>query len=232
MKTEITRAPRTLIDFPLAQVRVTGFFQWNWRRLALAVVILAATSGLVWLLRAPLLTAAARAWVVDQPLAKAQAIVVLGGRPDLRAIEAARLYQQGLAPRILYMDVKLGPSAEIGIIPSEREQTRRLLLSNNVPESAIFAIGNAVASTYDESCAVRNWMTQTGYRDIIIPTDLAHTRRVRWIFGKELKSVGAQIQVHAIPPANYQVNNWWCHEDGLEAFESEFVKLAYYHLKY
>ncbi len=187
--------------------------------------------GTAWVLRAPLLTGFARAWVVDEPLAKADAIIIPGGRPDLRALEAARLYEQGLAPRILYMDVKLSPSSEMGIIPSEREQTRRLLLSNNVPESALTAIGNAVVNTYDESVAVRDWMASTGLHSIIITTDLSHTRRVRWLFRKEL-GAGAQIRVHAIRPKEYGVTNWWQHEEGLIAFQNEFLKDAYYHLKY
>src|SRR5215472_12926522 len=151
------------------------------RRAVLAVGFLLALVVFAWLLRVQLLTGWARIWIVNQPLQKSDAIVVLGGRPDLRGPEAARLYHLGLAPKILYMDVRLGPSAEIGIVPSEREQTRRLLLSNNVPETAMVAVGHAVGSTFDESRAVREWMTRTGAHDIIIATDLAHTRRVRWI---------------------------------------------------
>ena len=108
--------------------------------------------------RAPLLTGVAWAWVVDEPLAKADAIVVLGGRPELRPFEAARLYQAGFAPRILYMDVKLSPAAEQGPMLSEREITRRLLLSNGVPETAMVVVGDGVANTYDESLAVRAWL--------------------------------------------------------------------------
>ena len=180
--------------------------------------------GAAWLLRAPLLTGLAKTWVVDEPLEKADAIVILGSRPDLRAIEAARLYHQGLAPKILYMDVKLSPSSEIGIIPSEREQTRRLLLSNNVPESALTAIGNSVSSTYDVSLAVRDWTARTSLHSIIIPTDLSHTRRARWVFRKELSELDAQVRVHAIQPKEYSVSNWWQHEEGLIAFQNEFLE--------
>lgn len=221
-----------IFEQPATSVRAGGAGRRWLRRAACLLAVLCALLGLAWLFRAPLLTGLARAWVVDEPLAKADAIVVLGGRPDLRAIEAARLYQLGLAPRILYMDVKLSPSSEMGIIPSEREQTRRLLLGNNVPESAITAIGNAVSNTYEESLAVGDWMARTGLHTIIIPTDLSHTRRVRWLFHKELSGIGATVRVHAIQPKEYGVSNWWQHEEGLIAFQNEFVKSAYYHLKY
>jgi uncharacterized SAM-binding protein YcdF (DUF218 family) len=212
--------------------RRAGAVRLRVRVLAWSLVVFAVLLGAAWLFRAPLLTGLARAWVVDEPLAKADAIVILGGRPDLRAIEAARLYQQGLAPRVLCMDVKLSPSSEMGIIPSEREQTCRLLLSNNVPESAITTIGHAVSNTYEESRAVQEWMARTHLHSIIIPTDLAHTRRVRWVFHKELSGSGAQICVRAIQPKEYGINDWWQHEEGLIAFQNEFLKSAYYHLKY
>ena len=236
--TTVTAPPRTMTGLPLisvqpaASARANGAIRRWSRRLVCTLVLLLALAGLGWVFRAPLLTGLARAWVVDEPVTKADAIVILGGRPDLRAPEAARIYHEGLAPRILYMDVKLTPSSEMGIVPTEREQTRRLLLSNNVPESAIDAIGHSVSSTYDESRAVRDWMTRTGLHSIIIPTDLAHTRRVRWLFHKELNGLGAQICVHAIQPGEYGVNDWWQHEEGLIAFQNEFVKSAYYHLKY
>jgi uncharacterized SAM-binding protein YcdF (DUF218 family) len=105
--------------------------------------------------RAPLLTGLAEAWVVDEPGAHADAIVVLGGKPELRPVEAARLYHSGAALRILYMDVKVGPAVEQGLMLSEREFTRRVLLNKGVPETAITAVGARVASTYDESLAVR-----------------------------------------------------------------------------
>lgn len=194
---------------------------------ALLVLALAA-----WFFRAPLLTGLAEAWVVDEPLTKADAIVVLGGRPELRVPEAARLYHQGIASRILYMDVKLSPSAEMGVVPPEREQTRRLLLSNNVPESALIALGQRVASTYDESQAVLAWVRESGAKSILIPTDIFHTRRVRWLFRKTLSGTGTMVCVRAIEPRKYKVTSWWRDESGLVAFQTELLKLIYYRFKY
>jgi uncharacterized SAM-binding protein YcdF (DUF218 family) len=200
--------------------------------LALALVALVALALIVYAMRAPLLTDLAKAWVVNEPIGKADAIVVLGGRPDLRPYEAARLYHAGLAPRILYMDVRPGPGEELGVTISERELTRRILLGNNVPEGALTAIGSHVASTYDETCAVRAWMEKTGAKSIIIPTDLFPSRRTRWIFRHQLAGSSRQAHVEAITPPQYSVFTWWHHEDGVIAFQNEFIKSIYYHLKY
>ena len=202
------------------------------RRLAWTLAIVGLLAGAGYLFRAPLLTGLAEAWVVNDPVAKADAIVILGGWPELRPAEAARLFHQGYAPRILCTDVKLSPAAEMGIALSERELTRRVLLSNNVPETAIIVVGKSVANTYEESLAVRTWVEATKAKSIIIVTDLAHSRRARWIFRKELKGTGAQIQMHAVKPKQYGITDWWRHEDGVRASQDEFVKYLYYRLKY
>lgn len=188
--------------------------------------------GLGCVFHASLLSALASAWVVDDPVAKADAIVVLGGRPDLRAPEAARLYHQGAAPKVLYMDVKAGATVAMGVIPSEREQTRRMLLSNQVPEMALEAIGKSVGSTYDESCAAHAWAESNHAHAIIIATDISHTRRARWIFRKRLNDLPVKVQVHAVQPREYGVTNWWRNEEGLIAFQNEAIKSLYYWVKY
>lgn len=170
--------------------------------------------------------------MVDDPVTKADAIVILGGRPDLRAPEAARLYHQGVAPLVLYMDVKLNASEEMGIIPPEREQTHRLLLSNGVPESAMAAIGNAVASTWDESQALAVWAKTNSAKSFLFPTDPFHTRRVRWLFRKTLKGAGTEIHVRAVQPEEYALTNWWCSEYGLIMFQNEFLKSLYYRCRH
>ncbi|HRY47644.1 MAG TPA: YdcF family protein [Candidatus Paceibacterota bacterium] len=181
---------------------------------------------------AQILTGLARLWVIDDPLVKADAIVVLGGRPDLRAIEAARLYHQGIAPKILYMDVKLTPSAELGITLSEREITRRLLLSNNVPETAIEAIGTSVSSTFEEALTIQTFVATNDMKTLIIPTDVFHTRRVHWFFRKLFTSNRIEVSMRAIKPPEYSLDDWWQHEEGLIAFQNELVKITFYWLKY
>ena len=182
--------------------------------------------------RAPLLTGLAEAWVVNEPVAKADAIVILGGGLENRPFAAARLFHDGVAPKILYMDVQPGPAEELGVALSEKEVTRRILLSNNVPESALLAIGTNVASTYDESQAVRAWVKQTGATSIVITTELFHTRRARWIFHHELRDTPVKIYISAVDPVRYKMNNWWQNEEGLIQFQNEIIKSVYYWFEY
>jgi uncharacterized SAM-binding protein YcdF (DUF218 family) len=202
------------------------------RRLAGCLAVSCALLAVLYVFRAPLLVGLAEVWVVNNPAPKADAIVILGGGLENRPFAAAKLFCDGAAPRILYMDVKLSPAEEIGIILPEREQTHRILLRNGVPETAMTAIGTNVASTYDESKAVEAWMAKTGAKSIIIPTDIFHTRRVRWLFNKELRAIKPDIHVVATNPRRYNVQNWWRQEEGVIAFQNELIKYAYYRLKY
>ncbi|MCX6921785.1 MAG: YdcF family protein [Verrucomicrobia bacterium] len=176
----------------------------------------------------------ANAWIVNEPLEKADAVVVLGGAVETRAFEAARLYREGFAPKVLLLDVKRNPAANLGLVPPESDVTRQLLLKHGVTNSDCLSVGQAVASTHDESCAVRAWVEATGAQRVIIPTDLFHTRRVRWVFRKALKGTGATVTVRAVPPTGYMYSatNWWHCELGLITFQNEVLKYGYYRVKY
>jgi uncharacterized SAM-binding protein YcdF (DUF218 family) len=208
----------------------------KWRRFVRRVACLFTVGCVLFIVayvfRAPLLTEVAEIWVVNDPVAKADAIVILGGSLENRPFDAAKLFHEGVAPRILYMDVKLNAAEELGVTLNERELTRRILLSNDVPSAAMTAIGRGVASTYDESKAVEEWVEKTGAKSIVITTDVFHTRRVKWLFSKELRNTKAQIHVVAAEPRRYNIRDWWHHEEGVIAFQNELIKYAYYRLKY
>lgn len=179
-----------------------------------------------------MLTGLANAWIVNETPTKADAIVVLGGGVEYRPFAAAQLYQQGLAPRVLIMDVKLSATDELGLTQPERAVTQQILLRHGVPNSSIDPIGQMVSNTYEESLAVGDWAQTNGVKRVIIATEIFHTRRVRWLFHKVLKGSGIDIQVVAVQPREYAATNWWRHEQGLINFQNEWVKLPYYWVKY
>ena len=207
---------------------------WNrWLRFlvcTLAIVCLLVGAGYVF--RAPLLTGLARAWVVNDPVTKADAIVIPGGGVENRPFAAAKLFREGVAPQVLYMNVKLSPAEEMGITLSEAELTRRILLSNGVPETAMTMLGTNVASTYDESRAVRAWVQKSGAKSILITTDPFHTRRALWIYQKELRGLKTQVYVVPVDPVRYRTSDWWRHEEGVVAFQNEVIKYIYYRVEY
>jgi uncharacterized SAM-binding protein YcdF (DUF218 family) len=218
-------------DRPKSKATSGRLGRWAWRGI-LVLAFGGVLAAMAYWSRTFLLTEMAKAWVVNEPVAKADAIVVLGGGVDTRPFAAAKLYNAGVAPVILYMNVKLTPADKMGLAISEKDETQNILLSNSVPESAIQAIGTNVASTYDESRAVRAWDLRRGAKSILIVTDFFHTRRARWIFEKELKETGVQVHVQGVATLEYGIADWWKHEDGVIAFQNEIMKYIYYRFVY
>src|SRR5262249_47075797 len=107
------------------------------RRLAAAVLIIAALAGLAWAQRAPLLRKAADLWTVSDPITPADVAVVLGGGLDVRPFAAAELYHQGLVKKVLVSEVADGRAVAIGATIGNTESNRRVLLKLGIPAEAI-----------------------------------------------------------------------------------------------
>ena len=216
---------------PSQALPVRRHLHWlKWLLWAAAALALAA--ALCWSFRVPALTSLANAWVVNDPLEKSDAIFVLGGGLETRPFEAARLYREGFAPRILVSNTKTRRVNKLGLQPTETDWLRAILVKEGVPDSAITPIGESNTTTHDEALALAIWARDNHAKSIIIPTDLFHSHRVAWIFRKVLRPMGVQAHVTAIPHPEYSTLDWWQHEDGLITFQNEVLKELYYRLRY
>ena len=209
---------------PLSPSRARRWLVW--------LLILVCVLSVCYWFRAPLLGGVADLWIINEKLEKADAIVVLGGGLETRPAEAARLYQKGLATRILVLNVRSNATDELGITIPETELAIFLLLKKEVPESAITVIGHGVSNTHDECIAVRHWAEENKPKRLIFPTEPFHTRRVKWFFQKILKETGTEVRTEAVPAKEYSAANWWQNEKGVVAFQNEVLKFGYYLVKY
>ena len=83
---------------------------------------------------------------------------------------------------ILIAQPELPPTAQMGLTVPEFVTARQVLLKLGVPETAIQMLGTNVTSTRDEALALKAWVMANNAHSVVIPTDLFHTRRARWIF--------------------------------------------------
>lgn len=96
------------------------------------------------------------AWLVTaDPLEHAGAIVVFGGEVPFRAMEAARIYQQGLAPMVWLTQGALHDDdlelARLGINPTpEYVYSEEVLKRLGVPSAAIRLLPQPVRNTAEE----------------------------------------------------------------------------------
>lgn len=194
------------------------------------LLLLAVFCGLLFALRHPLMSLAAWLWIVNDPPEKADAVLVLGGGMDSRPFAAADFYRRGLAPLVLVADTSKSPAVKLKVAPQDTEVARGILRKLGVPDSAVQSFGNEVTSTREEAAGLRQWLEQHPVKRLIIPTDPFHTRRVRYIFERELRGTGVQLTVTSISNDRYDPLAWWKSEEATLHFQNEGIKLAYYWL--
>ena len=196
------------------------------RSIAISLLVLCLSLALGYLFRVQLLTSLANVWVVNDTLGRSDAIVILAGCAESRPACAAKLYNAGLAPRILYTDVKIVSGKP------QSQEIKEFLKTAGIPESVCTVIGRQAANTWDESQLVRDWVQRNNAHSVIIVTDIFHTRRARWLFVKQLAPIHVNVEIAAAINPAYQESNWWHFKDGIKSFEHEFCGLFYYWLKY
>jgi len=185
-----------------------------------------------WFGRAQILTSIAKVWIIDQIPEKADAIFLLGGGEQFRPDKAAQLYHAGVAPLILIPYQRPRTTDLLGLTPESPDLTRRTLIARGVPEKAILIIGVPVTSTWDEAQVATLWVQEHKARNIIVPTDMFHTRRAHWIFNRQLQPIGAQAHTTSALTGDYVPENWWHNEHGLLHFQNEVFKHLVYLWKY
>lgn len=179
-----------------------------------------------------MLRGVAHLWIVADAPVKADAIVILGGGLDSRPTEAARLYHAGFAPRILVMQPEPTRVNELGLVVDYASLTRTLLEMDHVPADAIIPLVPNVTSTIEEARALAAWASANNAHRFLIPTDLFHTRRARWILRRKLCEPSDDIRMIPVNPKRYTASDWWQHEEGLIDFQNEIIKFGMYLCRY
>jgi uncharacterized SAM-binding protein YcdF (DUF218 family) len=178
--------------------------QYRWR-------ILAVAGGVITLLFLIFLLFVGRWLVVEDPLEKAQAIVVLSGRMPVRALEAGKLYRAGYAPEVW---LTRNPELETTLAPmgihyvGEEFYSYRVLMHEGVPPDAIHVLPEPIVNTADEMKAIAKELSKQRGHTVIIVTTKAHTRRVRSLWKKIASNPGRAI-VRAATSDPFQPGHWW-----------------------
>ena len=149
--------------------------------------------------------------VVEDPLERSDAIVVLSGGLPYRAQEAAKLFRLGMAPQV-WLTHPASPSAtlsKMGIsFEGEDGYSRAVLIHEGVPDSAIRVLGPVIVNTEDEERAIIAEMQATRAGRVIIVTSPPHTRRVRALW-RRLAPAELALIVRAASDDDYDADHWW-----------------------
>jgi len=199
-------------------------------RVARRLVLIALLFG-IWVLVA---WVAGRLLIVNTPLQRADAIVVLSGSAVYkeRTERAAEYYQQGLANRILLTNDNLRGewSSSEQRNPFFYERARNNLLVFGVPAEQIEVIPQPVTNTYDEAEVLREYAVAHGLRSLLIVTSAYHARRALWTLNRVFAGTGIEIGLQSIESGEQTPSpfTWWLHFRGWRMVVGEYVKNVYY----
>jgi uncharacterized SAM-binding protein YcdF (DUF218 family) len=183
--------------------------QW-WKRHFSTAVVVTVIVGLV--ASASIIFLGVGRWlVVEDPLDKAQAIVVLSGRMPVRAKEAARLYNAGYAPQV-WLTRGIEPAASLQEMHiafiGEDFFNSRVLMHEGVPSNTIHVLEPSINNTADELQAIAAELERQRGSAVIIVTTKAHTRRVRTLW-KQLSGGRGRAIVRAATTDTFEPAHWW-----------------------
>jgi hypothetical protein len=153
--------------------------------------------------------------IVQTAIQPADAIVVLGGESQGRPVEAARLYNEGLAPRVFVVGT------------GDNERNRRALLRAGVPEDRI-TCETASESTLENAMFVRPLLEKAGVHRAILVTSSYHTRRALAVFQQRVPGIRFEMASSRI--------GWWDTPKGRRQEDAwaviEFIKIPAYWILY
>ena len=151
-------------------------------------------------------------WLIrEDPLAQADAIVVLSGSMPYRAEGAAQIFRLGNAPEV-WVSRPENPAPElreIGVsFKGEEEYNREVLTHEGVPDSAVKILPRTIVDTEEEIEEVTRQMREEAKRSVIIVTSPQHTRRVHALW-KKLAGKDHRLIVRAAPNDPFDSGHWW-----------------------
>lgn len=203
------------------------------RSLKFSVVFLILLAA--WIFLAPLL---AKNLVIEKPLEKADAILVLSGSSTYleRTRKAAEIFKTGVAPKIFLTDdgSQGGWDRTQQRNPFFAERAKWELMREGVPEEAIEVLAGIVGGTQDEAVLAEKTLRERNLRSVLLVTSPYHTRRTLSTFETLLHKNSVEVGIASPPPGGQSppANYWWLSARGWRFVAGEYLKIAYYWLFY
>jgi uncharacterized SAM-binding protein YcdF (DUF218 family) len=140
----------------------------------------------------------------EDPLQKADAIFVFAGKYIERPLEAADLYKDGYAPRIVVTRATLDQATfELQRrrvrIPTEYDLTAEMLEQVGVPDSALVSPRFIHDNTAEEARTLRELTLQHGWRRVIVVSSKYHLRRVSLAVRRQLRGTSSAAAATILP---------------------------------
>ncbi len=184
----------------------------------LCVVIFCA---FLYLVRRPILRFAAEAWVVEDPLDKADALIILGDDNFYadRATRGAQLFREGKASVVVASGRRLRPNAGIA------ELMEHDLFERGVPKDRIVRFVHDADGTLEEAQALTRLVRERKWHSVIVVTSNFHTRRARYIF-QRVFPLGVEVRIASAHDGDFDPEHWWEKRKSRKALTGEFAGMV------
>ena len=195
---------------------------------AFAVIACAAVPAV----REPILRAAGRALVVNEPVAAADIIIISLDSGGAGALEAADLVKSGIATRVaVFSDPPSGEDHEFirRGLPYEDASARQIRQLGWLGVADVMSIPRPEAGTEAEGQVLPPWCDQHQFRSIVFVAARDHSRRTRRVLGRVMKGHQTRVTVRAARYSTFDPDKWWTTRDGarIEIVELQKLLLEY-----
>lgn len=161
---------------------------------------------------------AGQTWVVDEPAAPSDALIVLGDDNYAadRAFHAAELYREKVAPVVVASGRMLRRNVSVADV-MERD-----LESFGVPSTSIVKLTHTAENTREEAVEAARLIRTRGWKRVLVVTSNYHARRARFIFERVLPA-NVTLRVSSARDSDFDPSNWWQTRQGQKLFLTELA---------
>lgn len=181
----------------------------------------------LWVARAPVLRAIGGALVAEDALGPVDVIAVSHADVRATALEAAALYREGVARRVVVAEAREDPLDRqldaLGVVlPSSHELAVAILERSGVPPEAIRVLPGSVDGTNTEITVLVRFANREKPGSLLYLTSRSHTARAGWRLRRE--APGTRILVRAPRSDDFRVDTWWHRRGSTREVMTEYLR--------
>jgi uncharacterized SAM-binding protein YcdF (DUF218 family) len=193
-----------------------------------ALVVLTSVCLVGWAARARILRAAGAALISEDPISPGDVIVLTNNNSEACALEAAALYRESVARRIVLgvctdcAPLK-GRILELGIPYLDPPTLARLILEKSgIPPAAITVLPGRVDGTEAAVDAISRFVQQHGVQPIVVVTARSHTARTRWLLRRSVPR--GTVLVRSSRFDEFSTADWWHDRNQSREVVMEYIR--------
>ncbi len=173
-------------------------------------------------------------WLMKNDLPPhADAMVLLMGSFPERVIQAADLYRNGRADRLIIVHESMGSYRLLESLGADiittTEQARNSAVALGIPADSITVLPGDARSTLTEAAVIRDYLKlNPGPDTLVLVSSPAHMRRASMIFKSAFRNLGMPVYIGCSPStySDFDPKHWWRRKEDIQTVLSEFIKIG------